>query len=290
MHYPRIRSLIGLSLLGAVSLLGGSTGWAWDYQFTQSAPTAFLPLNSSATSPSATQTPAVTTQDEVFERSQWQLSEIEWQRYLGLMKGIRGSISPRTLSPIEVLGIHAETAQERKKYATQWAKLMRDDVERTLAFQRAYTEAAQSLYGQNPIMNLAQLPVAGSTLATAVRQPPPQQPIGTLQEGDRLLLFLKINACQQCSVVAEQVLSISATQKVQVDLYFVDTQEGPDDASIIAWAKQHQLDTQRLAQKILTLNHDKGTLSQVSGNLFSFTDVPLVYLLRQNQLIKVSVS
>ncbi len=37
----------------------------------------------------------------------WNLSEMEWQRYRQLMQGIRGSISPETISPIEVLGIHA---------------------------------------------------------------------------------------------------------------------------------------------------------------------------------------
>lgn len=60
-----------------------------------------------------------------FDRNQWQLRENEWQRYLFLMQGIRGSISPKSLSPLEVLGIHAETDQERKQYAKRWAKLMR---------------------------------------------------------------------------------------------------------------------------------------------------------------------
>ena len=40
----------------------------------------------------------------------WNLSESEWQRYRQLMQGIRGSISPGTISPIEVLGIHARDA------------------------------------------------------------------------------------------------------------------------------------------------------------------------------------
>ena len=37
----------------------------------------------------------------------WDLSEVEWRRYQQLMRGIRGSISPSMISPIEVLGIHA---------------------------------------------------------------------------------------------------------------------------------------------------------------------------------------
>ncbi|MEW8057076.1 MAG: TIGR03759 family integrating conjugative element protein, partial [Candidatus Thiodiazotropha sp.] len=47
----------------------------------------------------------------------WGLSETEWRRYKQLMQGIRGSISPATISPIEVLGIHARDDAERQRYA-----------------------------------------------------------------------------------------------------------------------------------------------------------------------------
>ena len=51
----------------------------------------------------------------------WDLSDTEWRRYRSLMDGIRGSISPATLSPIEVLGIHARDEAERRRYAERWA-------------------------------------------------------------------------------------------------------------------------------------------------------------------------
>ena len=51
----------------------------------------------------------------------WGLSETEWRRYKQLMQGIRGSISPSTISPIEVLGIHARDDAERQRYAEVWA-------------------------------------------------------------------------------------------------------------------------------------------------------------------------
>ena len=57
-----------------------------------------------------------------FSRGQWNLNETEWTRYQTLMRGVRGSVSPATLSPIEVLGIHAQTEAERKDYARRWAK------------------------------------------------------------------------------------------------------------------------------------------------------------------------
>ncbi len=216
-----------------------------------------------------------------FDRNQWQLSEPEWQRYLSLMQGIRGSISPKSLSPLEVLGIHAETAQERKQYAKRWAQLMREDVERTLAFQRAYTEATLELYGKQPLFDenvLASLTAANQATANNANNP------NVLHDGDRLLVFIKASACQQCNVIAGQALSLSAHKKVQVDFYFTDTREPQDNPLIIAWAKQQQLDPERLAQKTLTLNHDKGTYLKVSQKLLA--DVPVIYLLRNGKLQK----
>lgn len=214
------------------------------------------------------------------DRNQWQLSEPEWQRYLSLMQGIRGSISPKSLSPLEVLGIHAETAQERKQYAKRWAQLMREDVERTLAFQRAYTEATLELYGKQPLFDenvLASLTAANKEMANNANNP------NVLHDGDRLLVFIKASACQQCNVIAGQALSLSAHKKVQVDFYFTDTREPQDNPLIIAWAKQ-QLDPERLAQKTLTLNHDKGTYLKVSQKLLA--DVPAIYLMRHDKLQK----
>ena len=78
-----------------------------------------------------------TTELTVSERARaivWALSEDEWRRYRLLMQGVRGSVSPATLSPIEVLGIHARDTQERRRYAEQWARMMREDAERILAF------------------------------------------------------------------------------------------------------------------------------------------------------------
>ena len=61
-------------------------------------------------------TPSVTTPLAPLEATRakaWGLSETEWRRYQSLMQGIRGSISPPTTSPIEVLGIHARDELER---------------------------------------------------------------------------------------------------------------------------------------------------------------------------------
>ena len=74
------------------------------------------------------------------------------------MQGIRGSISPSTISPIEVLGIHARDEAERRRYAEEWARIMYEDAGRILAFQQAYDEAVKRLYPHQPLIDVSRLP------------------------------------------------------------------------------------------------------------------------------------
>lgn len=69
-----------------------------------------------------------------------------WTRYKTLMQGIRGSISPKNISPIEVLGTHARTDMERRKYAEIWARMRHEDIDRILAFQLACNQAFAKRY------------------------------------------------------------------------------------------------------------------------------------------------
>ena len=128
-----------------------------------------------------------TTEKSRFSRAQWGLDEAEWQRYLFLMKGIRGSISQPNLSPLEVLGIHAETEQERHEFAAKLANMMLEDSERVLAFTRAYTEESAKLIKNKALIDLSQLGLAKP------------QPDAGLQEGDRVLFFTRIAPCPECT-------------------------------------------------------------------------------------------
>lgn len=260
---PIINPLQYLSF-SAVLMLWQAPGLAVEITQPQTTPLA-------ASTPNALKPSIIDTETQQFDRQQWQLSEPEWQRYTALMQGIRGSVSPKSLSPLEVLGIHAETVQERKAYAKRWAKLMHEDVERTLAFQRAYLEAAKELYGQAPLFD-AKLMSMGSS----------SNEVPAIAEGDRLLVFVKLQDCLTCHTVVQHVLTRSAGKHVQVDIYFTDTKEQQDEPRMVAWAKQHKLDPQRLAQKTVTLNHDKGAYYQVSQKIVA--DVPVVYVLHGNQL------
>ncbi len=270
---PNRCGFLGVTLLTAL-LLWQTPGIALDAAQVQTTPLTTMQR-------SAANQVTTITESVQFERSQWQLSETEWQRYRVLMQGIRGSVSPQSLSPLEVLGIHAQTEQERKHYAKRWAQVLREDVERTLAFQRAYTQATLELYGNAPFFDehlLASLTAASKAAANSDNNP------NALYDGDRLLVFIKATACQACQVIAKQVLALSAHKKVQVDFYFTDTRESQDNPLIIAWAKQQQLEPQRLAAKTVSLNHDNGTHLKVSGNALAVT--PVVYLIRRDKVQK----
>ncbi|MCB1753820.1 MAG: TIGR03759 family integrating conjugative element protein, partial [Gammaproteobacteria bacterium] len=122
----------------------------------------------------------------------WSLSATEWRRYRQLMQGIRGSISPPTIPPIEVLGIHARDEAERRRYAEAWARAMREDAGRILAFQQAYDAAGRRLYPDEPLIDVYRLP--GKSVAT-----------DALQSTDRLLFFTR-PACPVCDLLLDRLL------------------------------------------------------------------------------------
>ncbi len=179
----------------------------------------------------------------------WGLSETEWHRYQHLLQGIRGSISPATISPIEVLGIHARDEAERQRYAEAWARAMREDVGRILTFQRAYDVAGKRLYPNQPLINIEQLP--GKRAAT-----------DAFQTTDRFLFFAGPE-CPVCDVLLDKLLKrIDAVSGI--DIYLTDVAPG-DDAAVRAWASTHQIDPEWVRSRRVTLNHDGGALDKLTN-------------------------
>jgi len=179
----------------------------------------------------------------------WDLSEVEWQRYEQLMQGIRGSISPSTISPIEVLGIHARNEAERQRYAEVWARAMREDVDRILAFQRAYDAAGKRLYPNEPLIDVGRLP--GKTEETSV-----------LQSTDRLLFFARPE-CPACDMLVGKLLK-RIDEVSGIDIYLSDIAPG-DDAAVRDWASTHQIDPAWVRNRRITLNYDGGALDKLTS-------------------------
>ena len=185
-----------------------------------------------------------------FSQKQWNLNEAEWTRYQTLMRGVRGSVSPATLSPIEVLGIHAQTEAERKGYARRWARLMHDDAARILAFQAAYAEASRELDPGGQIIDTAALPGLG----------PPHSPVEWVLPGDRVLLFVPLD-CFNCASFLRAARD--ATGKgAQVDVYITGT---ATDRAILDWAAAQGFDPRAVQARKATFNREQGELATVVG-------------------------
>lgn len=85
----------------------------------------------------------------------WGLTNEEMIRAKVLLEGQRKSFSVENLSPIEALGIHARTDAERRKYAEMFARAFHADVERTLAWNQAFTEAMARLYPNESVVDFS---------------------------------------------------------------------------------------------------------------------------------------
>ncbi|MEW5756468.1 MAG: TIGR03759 family integrating conjugative element protein [Pseudomonadota bacterium] len=185
---------------------------------------------------------------EVARSRAWGLSETEWHRYEQLMQGIRGSISPPTISPIEVLGIHARDEDERRRYAELWARAMREDAERILAFQRAYDEAGRRLYPDQRLIDVGRLP--GRDDKTSALQP-----------GDRVLFFTR-PGCPACESLLNQ-LRKRLNRVSGIDIYIAGVKPG-DDQAIRRWAADHGIDPTWVRNQRVTLNHEAGALARLT--------------------------
>ena len=217
---------------------------------------------------------------QALRADRWGLDESEWQRYQSLLQGIRGSVSPATLSPIEVLGIHARSADERRRYAEQWAVMMRDDAERILAFQRAYDDAQRRLFPNGLLIDPG---VAASTR-------PDQSLAGKFvwQSSDRVLFFTDTQ-CPTCDAVLERLVS-QIKQFSGIDLYLVDVFAG-EEFRIRDWAASKQIDPQWVSEHKITLNIDAGALGKVSAHAgLQGHDLPVLMLRRDDRLTPMPVS
>ena len=201
----------------------------------------------------------------------WDLSETEWRRYTQLMQGIRGSISPSTISPIEVLGIHARDEAERQRYAEAWARAMYEDVGRILAFQRAYDAAGKRLYPTQLLIDVDKLPrKVGET--------------SPLQSTDRLLFFARPE-CPACDLLMSKLLK-RIDEVSGIDIYLTDIDPG-DDAAVRVWASKYQVDPEWVRSRRITLNHDAGALDKLTSGQGK---VPYILLRRGEELSPLRVS
>jgi integrating conjugative element protein (TIGR03759 family) len=185
--------------------------------------------------------------------AQWGLTEVEWQRYRHLMRGLRGSLSVSTISPVEVLGIHADSESDRTRYAEMFVRLMQQDTERVLAFERAYHAAWRRLFPDIPVIDRGLLEGDGSASE--------QSAVPALLNGDRILYFAKPQ-CPACDAALVPLLErLHDAEGWGIDIYLVGT--AGDDAAVRRWAEAQRIPTRLVASRAITLNHDDGALARL---------------------------
>ncbi|ECA1950163.1 TIGR03759 family integrating conjugative element protein [Salmonella enterica subsp. enterica serovar Virchow] len=212
----------GLLLCGVLTTLTGSGSLAAQASV------------STGNSVSATQPQAATTVEKSrTSGTVWGLSDREWQQYQQVLKGPRGIQSPG-IDPLMALGLEADSAGERRRFAELWVKEEYARVEKELAFQREVDAAWKRLYP-------GALPVSMGNAGGIVRD----------TQG-RLALFVKRSDCAQCDARLNAVLADNRP----VDIYLVDS--GGNDDTIRQWALSHQIPVDRVRSRQVTLNHDNG--------------------------------
>ncbi|HFV9292196.1 TPA: TIGR03759 family integrating conjugative element protein [Serratia fonticola] len=160
----------------------------------------------------------------------WGVTESEWQRYEQLIQGRRGQQSPN-LDPLMVLGIEAQSAEERKRFAELSVQMEYRRVEAELAFQREYDAAWKRLYP-----NLLPIQGMGSSVA----------------QGGRLAVFVRSDCGERCDKAITGLLN----RNVAFDVYL--TGSGGSDAVVRQWAVSHRIPVEKVKAGDITLNHDGG--------------------------------
>lgn len=199
-----------------------------------------------------------------------ELSGEEWERHATLLSQFRKYLSDSSISPLEVLGIHADDRVSRRQYARRWARIVYEDTKRVLAFQREFDAAMKELVADQPLIDVSKLPS--------------QSDAPEILSTDRLLLFVSLN-CFLCSVaietIAEHLESVES-----VDIYFTDIPRH-DETPIQTWALDHDLDASLVDAGKITLNFDDGTLERIYPRA---REVPVLLRLRNGIVSPVSLS
>ena len=158
------------------------------------------------------------------EAAEWGLTREDALRYRELMRGRRGVWSPEA-DPLLVLGAHARSDSERRRFAEAFVRLEFERVQGELAFERAVGAAWKRLFP-------GELRLALSTAA------------GTVER--YALLFGR-----DCSSCGGQVRAY-ARRGVPVDVY---VRGAETDADLRAWVRENDVDAEEIVAGRLTVNH-----------------------------------
>ncbi len=177
------------------------------------------------------ETPTAETGDQA---TTWGLSAEEWQQYRQIMQDRRGTWSPG-LDPITALGVSADTAAERNRYAALYVRTEFERTRKELAFQLAVDRAWARLYPDTPRLQTRAIPQAsnGPTVRYA------------------LIVSTDCVACE--AAIAQRLTHMLKQAQEGVDVHVVGT--GDDDEVLRDWiAHQPEVMTAIKTGRV-TVNH-----------------------------------
>ena len=160
----------------------------------------------------------------------WRLSLEDWTRYETLMRGRRGVWTPGA-DPLLVLGAHARTAAERRRFAEAFVRAEHERVEGELAFERAVQAAWARLFP--------------GELRLRVQSPTETPP-------ERYALVFDRD-CADCAATVRAY----AGGAVPVDVY---VRGAGDDAALRLWAWTRGVRAADVRSGSVTVNHDDGSV------------------------------
>ena len=183
----------------------------------------------------AEQTERAVTETEVRESRRaaaavWRLSAEDWTRYETLMRGRRGVWTPGA-DPLLVLGAHARSEAERRRFAEAFVRAEHERVEGELAFERAVRAAWARLFPGAPRLKV-------------------HSPAGAPPERYALVFD---RDCTGCGATVRAY----AGGAVPVDVY---VRGAADDAALRLWAWSHGVRAADVRAGRVTVNHDDGSV------------------------------
>ena len=204
-------------------------------------------------------TAEVITTDAVSARRQWNLTEEEWLRYEQVMVSPRGRLSPN-ITPIQALGVTAETDAERHRYALLQAELqIKRDYEDLL--WQAYVNRAK----ESPeIRSLAaRLEKRHQSFMSGDEDPLPSHWKDYRGEA---LVFASVDCLVEC-----KALTLTAIDRKEVTRFIIAGAR--DDDQLRKWAQKMAIPAELTKLEQVTLHHDKNYL-QATG--YGNAALPLV--------------
>jgi integrating conjugative element protein (TIGR03759 family) len=183
----------------------------------------------------------------------WHLTPTEWAQYVKQMQGPDGKYYPQ-LTPAAVLGINAQTPEDKKHFAEIVAQEEHDKLARELSFDNAVHQALLRLYPEEPLIQPFDLSPFNPVQPNTNKKPE------FLQAGDHLVLFTDPNASLDILMVPLLLKALQHYPSVVLDVYCTGK---TDDNAIRSWAKSRSIPMDLVAKGRITLNHENGQLAKV---------------------------